>query len=143
MRKLFLNFALLVISSSAAKAEIIDNPKDICKAAQSRSGAWMDTSSLKKCLENTELLGSYKLELQNMEEQEKSYIRTVELLNEQIDGNNKNMIAIGLYNEDLKKYNDKMEEDMKKWFHNPWIMASIGILAGALTTTAIVAVAKD
>jgi hypothetical protein len=143
MRKLFLSL-LILGCSIPVKAEIIDKPSDICKVAQSgRKGSWLDDAALKKCLNALQLSESLQIEQINLEKQIDSYYRENNLLKQQLSDTENRVSQIFEQNKDLQTYADKVESDLKKWYHNPFIVGTLGICAGIMVSaTAVVAIKK-
>jgi hypothetical protein len=142
MKKLFLSFALAACSITA-KAEVIDDPKEICKVAQSgKKGSWLDDSALQKCLLSIKNVESLTLEIENLKKQNESFSSEIDLMKPQIDGFSKILREKDSYTDSLKDYNAKIEQDLLRWYHNPWIVGTLGILVGTLTTTTVVIAVK-
>ena len=142
MRKLLLSFAIWGFSFSA-NAEVLDKPNDIIKAVQAgKKGAWLDDLALRKCLENTKMAESLNQEIKILNEQQNLCLNSIKILSEQKVNYDARITEMEKYTKDLQKYNDKIEEDLKKWYHNPWFMSVLGAVAGTISTTAIMIAVK-
>lgn len=141
MMKLLLPFVIVVGSLYPATAlgEIIDKPADICKVAQSgKKGAWVDTIFLQKCLkldvDSTFVQAEKDLLLRQID----SFQKENNFLKDSVTKTSEQVAKMALQVTEQEKLAAKYEEDVKRWYRNPWIMTAIGIVIGGATVAVVV-----
>jgi hypothetical protein len=123
----------------SARSEIISDPTEICKVAKSgRLGAWLDTAALTKCFEAEKNVASLTLEVGNLRLQIESFNKSLILMTDSNFKAHEQILKLTGQTRLAEDLAMKFENDLKRWYHNPWIVGSIGVLVGGLSVSAIV-----
>lgn len=140
MKRLLLSFVVWGISVIPlnVRAEVLTDPVDIIQAVRAgRSGGWLDSVALRKCLDA-------EVERQNLDKQISNLLQTAKTLQDQVDLYRSSDVT---YKEELDKRvlqvqtltqeNVRLGASLDAWYHNPVIVGMIGVAAGALAVSAV------
>jgi len=144
MTRLLLSFVAAVFSlTSVAKADVLEKPADIIQAAKAgRSGAWLDTKALRRCLEADAATDSLGKRVAVLKDECKAYNEealhlTVALTDLRATADLKSQqLTLS------ESANHKLSEELNAWYHDPLIIGLIGVVVGGTAATTIFVLAR-
>jgi peptidoglycan hydrolase CwlO-like protein len=129
---------LLLTFPSVAKATVITDPVKVCEAAKQGKGAWLDDAGLKKCLKLDNDVTNYIAQIGNLNAQIKVLDDEVTNYKAVMADNKAQLDKMLAQVQGEDKLTQKYEDELRKWYRQPWVMGTLGFAVGAVVAAIVV-----
>jgi hypothetical protein len=126
---------LVLLYCSPVGAEIITDPAKAIEAIKAnKGGAWLDADALKKCLDCEVMKKSQAEELEIDNQERAAYKNQLDALLTLKNIQAEKIELLTKKDADRDVYEKAQEGQLKKWYRNPFVVGTLGLIIGAVIT---------